>query len=143
MKEESMSTEHTSDDGQLRKVTERLRKANGQFLEDGEDVRAGVFGNSGRSALSHILLFGSVLRILRVSKDLIFLLTDTNLYILRGGFWRIHRGNEVIEKHARGEVAVQSNGLVVSAGEHSLVQIDYLRGSKIGAQFAALASQPA
>jgi hypothetical protein len=137
-----MSTEHTSVDGRLRKLAERLERSNRQFLEDGEEVRAGVFGNSGKSVLSHILLFGSVLRLVRASKDLIFLLTDTNLYVLRGGFWRMHRGNEVIEKHARGEVAVRNSGIVVSVGEHSLVQIDYLRGSKTGAQFAALASQP-
>jgi hypothetical protein len=37
---------------------------------------------------------------------------------------------------------VRNNGLVVSVGEHFLVQIDYLRGRKIGAQFVALASQP-
>jgi hypothetical protein len=138
-----MSTEHTSVDGRLRKVTERLQRSNGQFLEQGEELRAGVFGNSGKSFMSHILVFGSVLRLVRASKDLIFLLTDDNLYVLRGGFWRMHRGNEVIEKHARGEVPVQNNGIVVSVGEHSLVQIDYLKGSKIGAQFAALASQPA
>jgi hypothetical protein len=138
-----MSAEQTSGNGPLQKVTERLQRSNQHFLEDGEEVRAGVFGNSGRSFLSHILLFGSPLRLARASKDLIFLLTDTNIYVLRGGFWRMQRGKSVIQKHARGGVPVRNKGLVVAVGEHSLVQIDYLRGSKIAGEFAALASQPA
>jgi hypothetical protein len=138
-----MRAEQTTVNGPLQKVTERLERSNQQFLEEGEEVRAGVFGNSGKSFLSHILLFGSVLRLARASKDLIFLLTDTNVYVLRAGFWRMQRGQSVIEKHARGGVSVRNKGLVVAVGAHSLVQIDYLRGSRIAEEFAALAGQPA
>jgi hypothetical protein len=116
---------------------------NKEYLEKDEEVRATVFGNAGRTALKHFLLLGTTLRMLRISKDLIFMVTDRHVYVLRGRFWRINRGKAVLEKHRRGQVAVASKGLVVSVGQHSLVQLDYLRGSRKGAEFAALASQPA
>ena len=116
---------------------------NKEFLEADEEVRATVIGNEGGTAFKHFLLFGTMLRLVRISKDLIFMVTDRNVYVLRGRFWRINRGKALLEKHRRGQVAVGSKGLVVSVGQHSLVHLDYLNGSKKGAEFAALASQPA
>lgn len=127
----------------MAKAAARQQKLNHRFLEDGEEVRAAVIGNAGRRWPSHLLLLGTWLRIARKSKDLIFLATDRNVYVLRGYFWRLTRGKELLEKHRRGEVIVTAKGLVVQVGEHSLVQIDYLRGTQQGAQFAALASKPA
>jgi hypothetical protein len=132
----------TAADAAMDSVARNLQKHNSQFLEPGETVRAGVFGNAGTTVLQHFLLGGSALRLMRISKDLIFLLTDDHIYVLRGRFWLINRGTAVLEKHARGQVAVASKGLVVRVGQHSLVQLDYLKGSKRGAQFAALASEP-
>jgi hypothetical protein len=104
------------------RVVRTLKKHNQRFLEPGEELRAGVFGNVGPGAL-------------------IFLVTDRHVYVLRGRPMLTTRGKKVLAKHVRGQVDVAGKGRDVQVGRQSLVHFDYMRGGRRVAEFAALASQ--
>lgn len=115
-------------DGTIDRAARVLQRNNQRFLEPGERARAGVFGNTGGTGLKDLTL--------------IFLATDRSVYVLRGKTMLPSHATEVLEKHVRGQVAVASSGLNVRVGQRSLVQLDYVNGSRRGARFAALAAQP-
>lgn len=82
---------------------EKFAESTAQFLEPGEQVRAGVYSFEG----SRVLLFLGIIGNLML-KPHVVLLTDRNVYLLKGGRMSAYKPTAVIAKYPVGSVKVEA-----------------------------------
>lgn len=82
---------------------EKFAENSTQFLEPGEQVKAGVYAIEGSRALLFFGLIGNLML-----KPHVVLLTDRNVYVLKGSRMSAFKPTAVITKHPVGSVKVEA-----------------------------------